>query len=427
MLHLPVELALALRYLRPKRTFVSVITLLCILGVTTGVAVLIIVIAVMSGFDRELREKLIGFDAHLRVGMVGQPMAEWESVAEKLRTHPSVRGVAPFVMGQVLMQTQPDSELVGAQSRAPFIRGIDPEWEKDVSVLLESAIDGEFDLGGQGVVVGSSLAADLGIRVGDKVAIYTTRAIDQMLASMRRGEPEVRVAENYDVHALFQVGYEQIDATFVGLSLWNAQDMFAMGDAVSGLTVMLHDSDAGNTRRVQMELEELLGWDFRVISWMDANGDLLGAVEVEKDVMLIILFFVMVVAAFCIVCSQIAFVIRKTRDIGILKGLGATTRQVVTVFMIQSFSVGFLGVFAGLLTGLAGIAVRNDFLLLMRKVTGRELFPQAIYQFSTLPALVLPKDLLIICGVSLVMCLIAGVVPAWIAASLKPVDALRNE
>lgn len=427
VLRLPLELALALRYLRPKRTFVSVITVLCILGVAIGVAVLIIVISVMSGFHRELREKLIGFEAHLKVGQVGKPLTDWEDVADRVRAFPGVRGVAPFIQGQVLLQTQPDSLGRNTQSAAPFVRGLDTVLEAEVSVLTESVVRGDFDLSGQGLVVGSTLAYNLGLEVGDTVAVYTTRAIDQMLASIKRGDPEVRVAENFTVQGVFQVGFDQIDASFVGISLWNAQDMFAMDDAVSGLTVMLHDSDPANTYRIQRELEELLGLDYRTLSWMESNGELLGAVEVEKDVMLIILFFVMVVAAFCIVCSQIAFVIRKTRDIGILKGLGASHGQVVSVFLLQSFSVGCLGVIAGLGAGLFGVAVRNEFLHWMRTLTGRELFPQSIYHFSSLPALVLPGDLLLICGISLGMCLLAGVIPAWIAASLKPVQALRNE
>jgi lipoprotein-releasing system permease protein len=160
---------------------------------------------------------------------------------------------------------------------------------------------------------------------------------------------------------------------------------------------------------------------------MDENRDLLGAIEVEKDVMLIILFVVMLGAGFCIICSQIAFVIRKTREIGILKAMGATTGQVVGVFLAQSSLVGVLGVASGLALGTGGVWIRNDFLLWMRRLTGRELFPQSIYSFAQIPAEVLPSDVTLICGVSLAMCLLAGVVPAWIAASMRPVEALRND
>ncbi len=403
------------------------ITLLCILGVALGVAVLIIVIAVMSGFDQELRTKLIGFNAHLKVGIPGRPLEDWRGTMDRVAEVPGVRGVAPFVLGQVLMQTQPDPRLANPQSFAPYVRGIDPGLEGRVSSLTNSIVEGSMDLRGSGLVVGASLADLLNLHVGDRVAIYSTHALERMLSSRNRGQQEAVPAEDYEVRGIFSVGYEQIDASFIGMSLVNAQDLYALDDQVSGLSVMLDRSDPATTLQMQEAVGTHLGRPFRVVSWMDENSDLLGAIEVEKDAMLVILFFVMVVAAFCIVCSQIAFVIRKTREIGILKGLGATTGQVVAVFLIQSSAVGMVGVVAGLLGGLGGVAVRNDFLHLMRTVTGRPLFPQSVYSFAELPALVLPGDLTVICGVSLGMCLLAGVIPAWIAASMKPVEALRNE
>ncbi len=427
MLRLPFELGLALRYLRPKKNFVSVITLFCVLGVMLGVAVLIVVIAVMSGFDVELRRKLIGFNAHLKVVTPGRPLLEWEATMGSLEKQPGVKGVAPFILGQVLMQTQPDPSLRGPQSFAPIVRGIDSELEGRVSVLTNRVIEGEFDLRGAGVLVGSSLADQLRVSVGDRVALHSTAALDRMLKSRKTREPELIPAEDYEVRGIFQVGYDQIDASFIAVSLVNAQELFNQGEGVNGLSVMLDDSSVENTRLRQEEIGARLGPEFRIVSWMDENRDLLGAIEVEKDAMLIILFFVMVVAAFCIICSQIAFVIRKTREIGMLKGMGATTGQVVAVFLAQSSMVGVVGVLMGVGTGVLMVSIRNDFLHFMRWVTGRQLFPQSIYSFAEIPALVLPHDLALICGVSLVMCLLAGVVPAWIAASMRPVEALRND
>jgi len=427
VLRLPFELGLALRYLRPKKNFVSVITLFCVLGVMLGVAVLIVVIAVMSGFDLELRRKLIGFNAHLKVVTPGRPLLEWEATMGSLEKQPGVRGVAPFILGQVLMQTQPDPALRGPQSFAPIVRGIDSALEGRVSVLTNRVIEGEFDLRGAGVLVGSSLADQLRVSVGDRVALHSTAALDRMLKSRKTREPELVPAEDYEVRGIFQVGYDQIDASFIAVSLVNAQELFNQGEGVNGLSVMLEDSTVENTRLRQEEIGARLGPEFRVVSWMDENRDLLGAIEVEKDAMLIILFFVMVVAAFCIICSQIAFVIRKTREIGMLKGMGATTGQVVAVFLAQSSMVGVVGVLMGVGAGVLMVSVRNDFLRVMRWITGRQLFPQSIYSFAEIPALVLPNDLALICGVSLVMCLLAGVVPAWIAASMRPVEALRND
>lgn len=427
MLRLPFELGLALRYLRPKLNFVSVITLLCVAGVALGVGVLIIVISVMTGFDLELRKKLIGFNAHLKVGVPGRPMENWERVLAQSESLPGVRGAAPFILGQVLMQTQPDPRLRGPQPSAPFVRGVDPTREGRVSVLTNRMVNGAFDVRGSGVVVGSTLADLLQLRVGDHVALHSTHALDRMLRSRDQKERELVPAENFEVRGIFEVGYDQIDASFIAVSLANAQDLFGQGEGVSGLSVMLNDSSVENTRRAQEQLGELLGPEYRVISWMEENRDLLGAIEVEKDVMLVILFVVMLGAAFCIICSQIAFVIRKTREIGILKAMGATTGQIIAVFLAQSSLVGVLGVLSGTAFGAFGIWIRNDFLRLMRQVTGRELFPQSIYSFAQIPAQILPSDLTLICGVSLVMCLLAGVVPAWIAASMRPVESLRND
>jgi lipoprotein-releasing system permease protein len=427
VLRLPFELGLALRYLRPKKNFVSVITLFCVLGVALGVAVLIVVISVMSGFDLELRRKLIGFSAHLKVVTPGRPLEAWEKTMGSLETQPGVKGVAPFIVGQVLMQTQPDPRLRGPQSFAPLVRGIDAELEGRVSVLTNRVIEGDFDLRGSGVIVGSTLADQLRIHVGDRVALHSTAALQRMLESKKTKEPELVPAENYEVRGIFQVGYDQIDASFIAVSLPNAQELFSQGEGVNGLSVMLEDSAPENTRLRQDQLQELLGPEFRVVSWLDENRDILGAIEVEKDAMLIILFVVMIVAAFCIVCSQIAFVIRKTREVGMLKSMGATTGQVVMVFLAQSSMVGVVGVVMGVGAGVVMVSIRNDFLHFMRWATGRQLFPQSIYSFAEIPALVLKEDLMLICGVSLVICLLAGVVPAWIAASMRPVEALRNE
>lgn len=427
VLRLPFELGLALRYLRPKKNFVSVITLLCVAGVALGVSVLIIVIAVMTGFDLELRKTIIGFNAHLKVGVPQRPMASWEEVLARVSKVHGVRGAAPFVLGQVLMQTQPDPRERASQSAAPVVRGIDPAAEGRVSVITNKVVSGKLDLRGQGLLMGASLADQLGVRVGDRVALHSTHALDRMLRSKDSGARELAPAEDFEVRGLFEVGYEQIDAQVVVVSLANAQDLFALGDAVSGVTVMLHDSSVANTRALQRVVEDVLGPEYRSVAWMDENRDLLGAIEVEKDVMLIILFVVMLGAGFCIICSQIAFVIRKTREIGILKAMGATTGQVVGVFLAQSSLVGVLGVASGLALGTGGVWIRNDFLLWMRRLTGRELFPQSIYSFAQIPAEVLPSDVTLICGVSLAMCLLAGVVPAWIAASMRPVEALRND
>lgn len=431
MSRLPFELALALRYLRPKGTPVSIITLICVIGVMLGVAILIIVISVMTGFGDLLRSKVLGFNSHLKIQQFRGPLGDWREVMEKVRVHPEIEGVAPFVLCQVLVKTQPAGPNAHPQAFGAAVRGVDPTREKDVSIIPEKIVSGRFDVSTDTVLVGSVLARMLNVAVGDRLAIYSVRQLERMEESQKRGDAEVRPAANLEVTGIFDVGFYEYNATLLVTSLADAQDFQGLvagdQDYVSGLYVKLRHSDEGTTRRVAEDLQKQLASDLEIITWMEDNGTLLGAVAVEKDMMYYLLFFIMIVAAFCIICSQLAFVMQKTREIGILKSLGASRPQVITLFLAQSSAVGLSGVLLGVGLGCLAVHYRNGFLHLMRKLTGRELFPAAIYNFSDLPAAIVPGDLMVICGVSLVMCLLAGFVPAWIAASMKPVEALRHE
>ena len=423
MSRLPFELLLALRYLRPKRTFVSVITLISVIGVMLGVAVLIIVISVMSGFDRQLRERLLGFNAHLRVIKPGELLSNREEIMARIMTNPRVRGVAPFVQGKVLLETQPP--VGSSMVDAPVVRGVDARREADVSDLPKSVTNGVFDLRGNGLIVGRELANNLGVRVGDRVAIYSPANLKKMKDSRRSGKEESALPDEYTVKGVFDVGYYEFNANVVITSLANAQDLYELQDNVHGLQIMLHDPAQAELAR--RELQSALGLDYIVRTWMDDNSGILNALLVEKNVMFYLLFFIMIVAAFGITSAQITFVVQKTREIGVLKALGATNGQVRWLFLSQSLIVGVLGVVAGFGLGLLLLHYRNDFLDLMNRLTGFELFPRTIYSFDRLPALIVPSDIAIICGGSLFICLLAGLLPAWNAGRLQPVEALRNE
>lgn len=423
MSRLPFELLLALLYLRPKRTFVSVITLISVIGVMLGVAVLIIVISVMSGFDRQLRERLLGFNAHLRVIKPGELLSNREEIMARIAANPRVRGVAPFVQGKVLLETQPP--VGGSMVDAPVVRGVDARREADVSDLPKSIKQGTFDLRGNGLIVGRELANNLGVRVGDRVAIYSPANLKKMKDSRRTGKEESALPDEFTVKGVFDVGYYEFNANVVITSLANAQDLYELQDNVHGLQIMLHDPAQAELAR--RELQSALGLDYIVRTWMDDNSGILNALLVEKNVMFYLLFFIMIVAAFGITSAQITFVVQKTREIGVLKALGATNGQVRWLFLSQSLIVGVLGVLAGFGLGLLLLHYRNDFLDLMNRLTGFELFPRTIYAFDRLPALIVPSDIAIICGGSLFICLLAGLLPAWNAGRLQPVEALRNE
>ena len=425
MSRLPFELMLALRYLRPKRTFVSIITLISVVGVALGVAVLIIVISVMSGFDHDLREKILGFNAHLKIYARGRTLENYGRVMELVESNKNVRGVAPFVLGPVLLETEPTN---GAQSAfaTPFMRGVDTGHEADVTVLPQSIVAGKFDLSGRGLVVGSEFAQTYNLFVGDRVSIYSPAELKKMKDQRGKTNEEGILPDEYTVTGIFDVGYFDYDSSVVVASLENAQDLYALGGSVHGLMVMLQDPY--QAPEVQRELETVLGRDYNIATWTEENATILGALLVEKNVMFILLLCIVAVAALCILSAQITFVIRKTREIGILKALGAKNLQISAVFLGQSAIIGALGVLAGLGLGVLAVSYRNEFLEFMRRTTGWQLFPESLYGFGKLPAIIMPHDVAIICGVSFIMiCIIGGVLPAILAGILKPVEALRYE
>jgi lipoprotein-releasing system permease protein len=426
MSKLPFELLLALRYLRPKRTFVSIITLISILGVALGVAVLIIVISVMSGFDHDLREKILGFNAHLKIFARGTTMQNYADVMRLVSSNKNVRGVAPFVLGQVLVETEPaNTNAQNALTAAPWLRGVDVNTENSVSVLPKKIVAGAFDLSGQSVVVGSSFAESLNLSVGDRISIYSPADLKKMKDQRGKANEEAVLPDDYTVTGIFDMGYYEYDANVIVTSLENAQELYNLDDGVHGLMVMLNDPY--QAAEVRSELQQTLGQNFYMTTWMEDNSTILSALLVEKNVMFYLLFFIVLVAALCILSAQITFVVQKTREIGMLKALGATRLQISGIFLFQSAIIGVIGVASGFGLGILAVAYRNEFLEFMRQATGWELFPVSIYQFNDLPAVITPSDIAVICGCSFVICILGGVLPAIRAGKLKPVEALRYE
>jgi lipoprotein-releasing system permease protein len=426
MSKLPFELLLALRYLRPKRTFVSIITLISVVGVSLGVAVLIIVISVMSGFDHDLREKILGFNAHLKIYGRSSTIENYNAVMNLAASNKNVRGVAPFVLGQVLVETEPaDTNVEQSFAGAPWLRGIDTAHEADVSVLPQRIIAGKFDLSGRSLLIGSDFAENMNLAVGDRVSITSPADAKKMREHYGKADAEVILPEDYTVTGIFRVGYYDYDANVIATSLENAQELYNLDNSIHGLMVMLNDPY--QAPEVQDELQRSLGDNYRITTWMQENKAILGALIVEKNVMFYLLFFIVLVAALCILSAQITFVVQKTREIGMLKALGATNLQISGIFLGQSAIIGVLGVLAGCGLGILALAYRNEFLHFMNRWTGFELFPASIYGFGELPAIIAPRDIALICVSSFVICILGGVLPAIRAGRLKPVEALRYE
>ena len=427
MTRLPFELLFALRYLRPRRTFVSIITLISIIGVVLGVAVLIVVISVMTGFDLQLRDRIIGFESHLIVRKLGGPMQNYQQVAKFIRDQPKVTGASPFIEGPIVIETQRGERY--SQIAAPFLRGIDSETSNQVSDLEKSVVTGDFEsIDGNGLLIGSALANRLSLSIGDPVAVYSMSLLREVRDVLKKDPAEqttAPLADDYVIEGIFDIGYYEYNANGMVCSLFNAQDLFSLGNEANGIHVMLDDPEAATEMRKTLLAQ--LGPDFVVSTWLDRNKDIFNALVVEKNMIRFLLFFIVLVAAFGITSSMITFVVQKTREIGMLKALGASSRQVVWVFMSQSVFVGLLGVSIGLALGLFAIEYRNEFLIFMNQTMEFSLFPASIYGFEELPAIVDPKDLWIICGGSLIFCVLAGVFPAFNAGRLQPVEALRHD
>jgi lipoprotein-releasing system permease protein len=422
MSQLPFEAFLALRYLKPKRTFVSVITLISIIGVTLGVAVLIIVISVMSGFDREWQSKIVGFNSHLKLyGPSNGPLRDFPKVIDQIRTNQLVTGAAPFLAGQVLLRTEPaDGHSL---SYAPILSGIDPEAERAVNNLHTNVIIGKFDLSGDSMLMGAELADMLKVRVGDRIVVYSPAKLEEMVNETN----SVRhVGEEFKITGIFDVGFSEFNSGIVITSIERAQEIYDYPeDAAQGVQIALHNLYQADAARDQLSAQ--LGHRYNMITWREERPQLFNALATEKNMMFYLLFFIMIVAAFGIANCQITFVVQKTREIGILKALGATNPQVLWIFLSQSVAVGFLGVGLGFSLAMLALHYRNEFLHFMNRATGFELLPASIYQIYELPASIEVQDVTIICVTAFLTCVAAGLFPAWKAARQQPVEALRHE
>jgi lipoprotein-releasing system permease protein len=417
--------------LKPKRTFLSIITLISLLGVMLGVTVLILVISVMTGFDRELRQKVIDFDAHILV-TTEDVLRDWRPLKEKIDHTPGVIATAPFVQGPVIVEFE-DRRL------APMIRGVDLAQEQKVIPIGKFIKEGRLDLNGDSAVLGIEVARSLKIGVGDKLTIYSPGNLGKILDEIKKLENangadekkavdelrEVILPKELTVTGIFETGHYLHDSQFVLVPIYIGQELYGLGDALHGITVRT-DNPYG-AERVKEEIENFLKPPEFAETWIDMNRQYFEAVRLERTVMFFLLFFIVIVAAFGIMSTLITVTVQKRREIGIVKALGANISQIIWVFLGQGTIVGLFGTLTGLGLGMTLIRYRNEFSYWLASTLHIEIFPREVYQFSSIPAEVIPRDVAIICISAFLICSIAALIPACFAARLDPVKALRYE
>ena len=404
------ELFIARRYLKSRRreNFISFISLISIVGVAIGVATLNFVMAMMNGFETEIRQRIIDTTAHITVySYAGDGFVDWQSLADKIKDVPDVEATAPNIFFKSVIGS-------GDANDGVFVKGIDPKYEYAVSRLHENIVAGEINLDINsdslpGIVIGRELASTLNVKLGEEV----------VLASLKQKKMTLTLQPKYKrfvVTGLFETGMNEYDGNLAYISIPMAQDLFKLDDMVTGLQVRVRDFY--KSEHIAREIEEIVGSPYYAVDWSERHKNLFGWMTLEKYGMSIVVGLIVAVAAFNIVTTLIMLVIEKRRDIAILKSMGANRSQVMKIFMFQGTLLGFVGTMAGTGLGFALCWLQQTFDIVA--------IPGEIYFINSLPIDMRAIEFVIVAVASVVIAFLATLYPSRRAARLFPSDILRH-
>ena len=425
------ELFVSIRHLSAKKSqkFISLNTWISISGVGLGVMALIVVIAVMSGFSKDLRDKILGTNSHVVVSSMNRMMIKnYDDTVEKILSIEGVTAAAPFIMNQVML-------INGDRVSGIVVRGIDPEKEETVSDLGKNMIAGEVsdlkikvDLlrnakrgikkNRAGIILGKELSRRIGVGVGEVVSMVSPVSRITPIGLI----PRMKL---FRVVGIFESGMYEYDANLSFILLEIAQKFFSMKEGVSGIEVRVSDIElAGN---IASEIQKELGFPYLVRDWMRMNRNLFSALKLEKIVMFIILILIIFVAAFNIVSTLFMLVMEKAKEIAVLKSMGASSGSIIKIFSYQGLVIGVVGTFLGCVAGFIIVPNLNEIVGTIEVIFGIVAFPSDVYYLDRLPSEIQYMDSLLIVIFSVLICLVASLYPAWRASKLDLVDGLRYE
>jgi lipoprotein-releasing system permease protein len=407
---------LGLRYLRasPRRGFVSLIAGIAILGLSLGVAVLIVVLSVMNGFEEELRTRILSLTAHATISGLEGRIADWRPDLEKLSRFGGVAAAAPYIEEQGLL-------IHGDKSAGVLVRGIVPADERrvaDLSRHLESGRLTDLEPGKYRAILGKALAQSLGVQRGDRVVLVVAQGNVTPVGVM----PRMRA---FEVAGILSVGMYEYDRRIALVAMQDAAKLLQMGDDVSGIRLNLVDMYAAP--RIVHDAAVALGGGFYVEDWTTQHVNFFRSIEITKRILFVILSLVVAVAAFNIVSTMVMVVKDKRRDIAILRTFGASPRSILSVFVVQGSLIGLLGIALGVILGVVVATNLQQLVHGLEHVVGFKFLDARVYFMSDLPAHVRFGDVLRVCGVAFVLACVSTLYPAWRAARLLPAESLRND